>query len=144
LPSAKLKETIHARGHKNIQATHLTTLEFTKENDVSRSGDCIVAVSADKAMPGLSDEFREKLLEENARLTILIEAGGIAETVKACGSAHLTLIHPKEIVVRKSNYVSGRTLAVNADKASADLSRDLIEKLRNPAQKVKITLTVEA
>ena len=144
MPSPKLKETIHARGHKNIQATHLTTLEFTKENDVSRSGDCIVAVSADKAMPGLSDEFREKLLEENARLTILIEAGGIAETVKACGSAHLTLIHPKEIVVRKSNYVSGRTLAVNADKASADLSRDLIEKLRNPAQKVKITLTVEA
>jgi len=144
LPSAELKEIIIAKGHKNILAIHPTTLEFTKEDDMSRSGDCIIAVSADKAIPDLSVEFKEKLLEENARLTILIEAGGIAETVTAYGSAHLTLVHPTEIVVRKSNYICNRTLAVRADKASADLSRDLIEKLKNPAQKVKITLTVEA
>ena len=144
MPTAELKETIIAKGHKNILAIHPTTLEFTKEDDVSRSGDCLVAVSADKAMPDLSIEFKEKLLEENARLTILIEVGGIAETVTAHGSTHLTLLHPTEIVVRKSNYICSRTLAVKADKASADLSRDLIEKLKNPAQKVKITLTVEA
>lgn len=144
MPSAELKEIIIAKGHKNILAIHPTTLEFTKEDDMSRSGDCIIAVSADKAIPDLSVEFKEKLLEENARLTILIEAGGIAETVTAYGSAHLTLVHPTEIVVRKSNYICNRTLAVRADKASADLSRDLIEKLKNPAQKVKITLTVEA
>ncbi|HVP17165.1 MAG TPA: DUF371 domain-containing protein [candidate division Zixibacteria bacterium] len=144
MPSAELKEIIIAKGHKNILAIHPTTLEFTKEDDMSRSGDCIIAVYADKAIPDLSVEFKEKLLEENARLTILIEAGGIAETVTAYGSAHLTLVHPTEIVVRKSNYICNRTLAVRADKASADLSRDLIEKLKNPAQKVKITLTVEA
>jgi hypothetical protein len=144
LPSAELKEIIVAKGHKNILAIHPTTLEFTKEDDMSRSGDCIIAVSADKAMPDLSVEFKEKLLEENARVTILIEAGGIAETVTAYGSAHLTLVHPTEIVVRKSNYICSRTLAVRADKASANLSRILIEKLKNPAQKVKITLTVEA
>ena len=104
----------------------------------------MIAVSADKAMPGLSTEFKERLREENASLIILIEAGGIAETVKAYGSAHLTLVHPTEMVVRKSNYICSRTLAIKADKASADLSRDLIEKLKNPAQRVKITLTVEA
>ena len=144
MPSAELKEIILAKGHKNILATHPTTLEFTKEDDVSRNGDCIIAVSADKAMPDLSVEFKEKLLEENAKLTILIEAGGIAERVTAHGNAHLTLVHPTEIVVRKSNYICSRTLAVKADKASADLPRDLVEKLKNPAQKVKITLTVEA
>jgi len=143
LPSAELKEIILAKGHKNILATHPTTLEFTKEDDVSRNGDCIIAVSADKAMPDLSVEFKEKLLEENAKLTILIEAGGIAERVTAHGNAHLTLVHPTEIVVRKSNYICSRTLAVKADKASADLSRDLIKKLKNPAQRAKITLTVE-
>jgi len=144
LPPAELKEIILARGHKNILAIHPTTLEFTREKDVSRSGDCIIAVSADKAMPDLSVEFKEKLREENAKLTILIEAGEISETVTAQGSTHLTLAHPTEIVVRKSNYICGRTLAVKADKASADLSRDLVENLKNPAQKVKITLTVEA
>jgi hypothetical protein len=144
LPSAELKEIILARGHRNILAIHPTTLEFTKEDDLSRRGDCMIAVSADKAMPGLSAEFKERLLKENASLTILIEAGGIAETVNAYGSAHLTLVHPTEMVVRKSNYICNRTLAIKADKASADLSRDLIEKLKDPAQKVKITLTVEA
>ena len=64
--------------------------------------------------------------------------------MSAYGSAHLTLVHPTEIVVRKSGYICSRTLAVKADKASADLSRGLIEKLKNPAQKVKITLAVKA
>jgi hypothetical protein len=142
LPPAELKEIILAKGHENILAIHPTTLEFTREHEISRSGDCIVAVSADKAMPSLSVEFKKRLVDENARLTILIEAGGIAETVTANGSAHLTLVHPTEIVVRKSNYICSRTLAVKADKASADLSRDLVEKLKNPAQRVKITLMV--
>jgi hypothetical protein len=110
---------------------------------VSRSGDCIVAVSADKVMPSLSARFKEKLLKENAKLTILIEAGGVAETVTAYGNERLVLTHPTEIVVRKSNYICSRTLAVKADKASADLSRDLVDKLKIPGQIVKITLRVE-
>jgi hypothetical protein len=144
LPPAELKEIILAKGHRNILATHPTTLEFTKEDDVSRRGDCIIAVSADKAMPDLSAEFRERLRRENSRLTILFEAGGITETVNASGSAHLSLVHPTEMVVRKSNYICSRTLAVKADKASVDLSRSLVQKLKNPEQKMKITLTVIA
>jgi hypothetical protein len=46
------------------------------------------------------------------------------------------------MVVRKSDYTSSRTLAVHADKAAKDISRELVEKLKNPAQKAKITLTV--
>ena len=144
MPPAELKEIILAKGHKNILATHPTTLELTKEDEVSRNGDCIIAVSADRAMASFSTEFKKKLLEENTRLTILIEAGDVVETVTALGSPNLTLVHPTQMVVRKSNYISGRTLAIKADKASADLSRDLVEKLKNPAQKVKITLTTKA
>jgi len=77
-------------------------------------------------------------------LTILIEVGEIAEIVKAIGSPHLILSHPSETVVRKSSYISDRTLAVRADKAAGELSRTLVEKLRNPKQEVKITLIVKA
>jgi len=35
-------------------------------------------------------------------------------------------------------------LAIRADKAACDLSRELIEKLKNPQQKVKITLIARA
>jgi hypothetical protein len=52
------------------------------------------------------------------------------------------LTHPTDVVVRKSDYFCSRTLAVRADKAASDLSRELVEKLKNPKQETKITLTV--
>jgi len=137
-----MTETIFARGHRNVLATHKTTLEITKNPWLSRNGDCVIAVSADKALDDLSFEFKEKL-KRNAELTILIQAEGIIERINASGSSRLILTHPTDIVVRKSEYVCNRTLANHADKAACDLSRKLIEKLKNPEQTVKITLSIE-
>ena len=136
------KEVVFGYGHENIRATHRTTLEFTKDKHLSKKGDCIIAVAADKALADLSREFKENLRKPNAKLTILIEAGDIAEQVQACGSQQLILSHPTDAVIRKSNYFCSRTLAVRADKSANDLSRELVEKLKNPKQKVKITLMV--
>lgn len=136
------REIIIGYGHKNIQATHKTTLEFTKDMHLSKRGDCIVAVAADKALADLSAEFKENMRKPHAKLIILIEAGGIIEQVNAHGSPRLILTHPTSMVIRKSDYICNRTLAVHADKAAWDLSRVLVEKLKNPQQKVKITLIV--
>ena len=133
-------EAIVGYGHKNIQATHKTTLEFTKDKHLSKKGDCIVAVAADKALADLSAEFKENLRKPHAKLIILIEAGEIIEQVNAYGSPRLILTHPTDMVIRKSDYVCSRTLAVHVDKAAQDLSKAIVEKLRNPQQKVKITL----
>jgi len=139
----EITEIIFAYGHKNIRATHESTLEITKEAELSERGDCIIAVSANKSMTDLSSEFKKNLRKENAKITILIEAGDTVEVVNALGSSRLILTHPTDIVVRKSNYICNRTLAIQADKAACDLSRKLVEKLKNPKQKVKITLTVK-
>jgi hypothetical protein len=139
----EITETILAFGHTNIQATHKSTLEITKEAKLSKRGDCIIAVSARKAMRDLGSEFKENLRKENAKITMLIEAGDIVEVVNAFGSVRLILTHPTDMVVRKSNYICNRTLAIRADKAACDLSRRLVEKLKNQKQKVKITLTVK-
>jgi len=135
-------EIIFAFGHNSIQATHKSTLEITKEAELSKRGDCIIAVSADKAMADLSSEFKENLRKENAKITMLIEAGDIVEVVNALGSSRLILTHPTDMVVRKSNYICSRTLAIQVDKAACDLTRNLVKQLGNPKQKVKITLTV--
>jgi len=140
LRASEKRETIVGYGHKNIQATHKTTLEFTKDTHLSKKGYCIVTVAADKALTDLSAEFKENLRKPHAKLTILIEAGGIIDQVNAYGSPRLILSHPTDMVVRKSGYVCNRTLAVHADKAAQDLSKALVEKLKNPEQKVKITL----
>jgi len=139
----EITEIILAYGHENIQATHKSTLEIIKEAQLSKKGDCIIAVSADKAAADLSPKFKKNLREENAKITMLIEAGGVVEVVNAFGSPRLILMHPKDMVVRKSSYICSRTLAFQADKAACDLSRKLVEKLRNPKQKVKITLIVK-
>jgi hypothetical protein len=138
----EVTEAIFAYGHKNIQATHKSTLEITREVKLSKKGDCIIAVSADKAMTNLSLEFKENLRKENAKITMLIEVGEAKEVVNALGSPRLILAHPTDMVVRKSNYICSRTLAIQADKAACDLSRKLAKKLMDPKQKVKITLTV--
>ena len=142
MSTSEIREVIFAQGHENILATHKTTLEFTKGQDLSKKGDCIVAVAADKASADLSTEFKEKLRNTHAKLIMIIEAGEIFEQVNAQGSPQLILAHPTDMVIRKSDYVCSRTLAVRADRASYDLSRDFVEKLKNPKQKVKITIAV--
>lgn len=142
MPETEVTETLSAFGNENVQATHRATLEFTKDKHLSKNGDCIVATSANKAVADLTREFKESMRKPNARLTVLIEAGGIVEKVHAYGSTRLVLSHPTDMIVRKSDYVCSRTLAVRADKAACDLSRELVEKLKDPKQEAKITLIV--
>jgi hypothetical protein len=139
----KLTEIVLARGHENIQATHKSTLEITKDSELSTKGDCIIAVSADKALTDLSPQFKKNLRRENSKITMLIEAEDITETVNAYGDPRLILSHPTDMVVRKSNYVCNRTLAIEADKAARDLSRELLKRLKNPEQRIRIALTME-
>lgn len=140
----KVVETIIAYGHENIRATHKTTFEITKEGWLTKRGDCIVAVGANKSVADFHGKFKEALRKEGARLKIIFEVDGMQEVVEAWGSPQLLLTHPTDVVVRKSGHVCARTVGIKADKASKDFSRKLVEKLRNPKQKVKVTLTVES
>ncbi len=110
---------------------------------MSKNGDCILVVSTDKSLDDLNGKFKEALQKPHARLTVKIEVDGLVEEIHAQGSPHLTLTDPREIVLRKSDYASSRTLGVHADKAAKDLGRELAERLKNPRQKVTITLSVQ-
>ena len=139
-----LQEQIEAYGHENIQAIHPSTLMFTKEKHLSNTGDCIIGVAANKAGVDLDQKFKDALRKSNAKLTIIIEAGGLTEQIVAFGSPELTLTHQTDIVIRKSDYISDRTLAIHADKSSNDLPRLMVEKLKNPNQKISITLIIDS
>ncbi|MBU4266299.1 MAG: DUF371 domain-containing protein [Candidatus Altiarchaeota archaeon] len=128
------EETIRARGHENVTARHKTTLEFTKEEHLTPRGDCIIAVSADRGLQEFSEEFKNLLKDDDAVLEITIECGGISEILKAKGHHNLTLTHPTDMVVRKSDFICDRTLAIGADKASIDLDRELVEKLKRGSE----------
>jgi len=139
----KVNEVIYGHGHESIRSTHRTTFEITKDRTLTERGDCIVAVDASKAASDLSSDFKEYAKRADAVITITIETDKMKETIKAIGDLRLSFTDPKDIVVRKSTYVCGRTLATKADKAASDLSRELVKRLRDPSQRIKITLTVE-
>lgn len=132
-----------AYGHENILATHKTTFEITKDEILSKRGECIVAVESTKAGVDLPVEFKKVAKKEDALIIVTIEAGELKETIKAKGNPRLEFTHPTDLVVRKSDYVCSRTLAIRADKAAVALSRELVEKLKDPNQTIKVTLTAE-
>jgi len=137
------EESIWAYGHELIRSTHTTTFEITRDETLTKRGDCVIAVRADKGAADLSSTFKEYAKRPGATLTITVEADAMKETVKASGDPGLSFTDTEDIVVRKSAYVCGRTVAVKADKAASDLPRRLVERLQNPTQKIKVTLTVE-
>jgi len=137
-------EEIIAFGHKLVKSTHKSTFEVTREEHLTERGDCIIAVKANKAARDLSWSFKEVARKLGAEITVIIEAGDVREVVRALGNPNLTFTHPTDIVVRRSSYICSRTIAIRADKAACDFSRRLIEKLRNPEEKVKITLIAKA
>jgi hypothetical protein len=139
----KLVEVIHAFVHENIRSSHPTTIMITKERQVTQRGDCVVAVAADKSVADLSKEFKTALRKPGAKLTIELRVDDLAGQITAYGSPELALSHPDDLVIRKSEFFSDRTIAIKADKSSCDLSRAVVEKLKNPQQKVTLTLTVE-
>lgn len=136
------KEEIIAYGHQNITATHTTTFEITKAKEMKKEADCIIAVKADKACNDLSEEVKDAL-KGGRKIEITLEADGVTDRVTAYGSPALRLTHHEDIVVRKSDFIDSRTLAILADKSANEIKQELIEKLRDGGTQIKITLEVK-
>ena len=136
-----IKETIICYGHKNVKATHRSTLEITKEDYLTPRGDCIICVKANKGLKELSDEIK-KALKSGKKVKIRITADDIVDELEAVGDERLTFENEISMVIRKSEYVDGRTLAIRANKAAKDIKRELVEKLKNPEQRVVVEIIV--
>jgi hypothetical protein len=126
-----------------VIAKHQTTFEITKHGDLTRRGDCVLAVRASKGPADLSSKFKNLCKEEAARIIVELRAAGIVESVQGSGSSGLTLAHSSEFVGRKSTYVSDRTLMIRADKAASDINRELIRALRSQHTRLEIRLVAE-
>lgn len=123
-----IMEIVKAKGHENVLAKHKTTFEITKENYLTKRGDCIIAINSNKGIPEFDEKFKN-LLKEGKNLKIEIECENLKENITAKGSKDLILTHEHDIVIRKSNFIDSRTLAINADKAAKDINRELIKKI---------------
>ncbi|MCD6403528.1 MAG: DUF371 domain-containing protein [Candidatus Aenigmarchaeota archaeon] len=136
-----MREEIVAWGHPNILGTHETTFEITKDLEVTKKGDCIIGVRANKSCNDLSEELKSAL-KEGRKVRITLIAGEESDVIEAVGSPALKLTDKDSIVVRKSDFIDERTLAIMSNKAAKDINRKLLEKMKNPDQKLRVVIEV--
>lgn len=122
-----------------ILSSHPTTLEITTEPHLTKRGDCIIAVKAECGLQDLPSNIKKALSTKKGRGKLTIRVRDQTFTVEGRGSSGLAFTNPKEIVVRKSGFVSDRTLMVCANKSANDLPRRMVKLLQDPTQ----TITIE-
>lgn len=120
------------RGHPLISALHPTTIEITTDTHLTRRGDCIVGVGSERGCSGLDPTLKAGLKRATSTVNFRFIVGSESFAVCARGDPRLTLQHPHDMVIRKSDYISDRTVGVKADAAAKDFPRSMISMLRNP------------
>jgi hypothetical protein len=122
-------EKIRFHGHENILGTHKNTLEITKDDNITKRADCIVGVQATKGCADLNPETKQ-WLQEGHWIEAEVQCAKFSFSFIGKGKQSLDLEDPREIVLRKSDFTSPRTLAVGCSKSAQDMPREMIKALQ--------------
>ncbi|MBI2142524.1 DUF371 domain-containing protein, partial [Candidatus Woesearchaeota archaeon] len=105
--------------------------------EVSRKGDCIIAVKSDFEL----EELRNFLSCKKIRIKIIIaglKTAGLTQERTTAGLTEELTAFPNpgfssnhEFVIRKTDFCSERTFAIKADKAAKDIDRRFSAALKN-------------
>ncbi|TFF88101.1 MAG: DUF371 domain-containing protein [Promethearchaeota archaeon] len=127
-------ERIIAFGHRNITCRHNTTIELTKDKELTLKGDGILGIKSSKSCRDLSKKTK-KLINEGKKFHITILSENFRDTFYGYGHKDLELLDNKDIIFRKSNYICDRTVLIKCTKSAMELNRDLINSLKNEGRK---------
>ena len=138
-----VQEEIVFYGHINVQSFHTRTIEITKDPNLTLQGDCIIGVSANKSCWDISDKLKHSLKDDNSYIIIDVIVGNMSFIVNGLGNSRLVLLSRHDIVIRKSSFICERTIAIQCNKASSDIPREMILSLQNPETKGVLQITTE-
>ncbi len=124
-----MEEIILAYGHENITARHRTTMQVTKDREITKRADCIIGVRASKSAADLSQELKRHLLE-GGHVDIEVETFAGSFRFGAEGSPKLILNNAVDAVIRRSSYVDDRTIVIRAEASARDIPRRIVKSLR--------------
>jgi len=125
-----------------VRSAHPTTIEITTEDYLTESGDCIVGVGASKGCAQLDEKVKQGLRTKGSPVTIRLVVRDMVFAVNAKGDPRLELSHPHDMVIRKSDFTSDRTLAINADAAARNLPREMVHALKDPKTEGRLEIEV--
>ena len=138
-----MEEEITFYGHKNILSLHPRTIEVTKDPNLTKNGDCIIGVSANKACDDLNISIKKRLRTKDTFVKMKIIVDQVEFELAGIGNTDLSISHKHDIVLRKSNYTDSRTLAISCDKSAIDIPRDLVNLLTVSDARGILRITIE-
>lgn len=120
-----------AGGHRDIRASHVKTLEFTRGPSITARATCVLGVGAEL------DPEELGLLRGPVRLTVAAAGHQIS------GEAVINPGHAvgDRLVIRRSDRADPDTLAVRSTLTAADLAPAMVAALADPGTGVTLTLT---
>ena len=130
-------------GHPNVRSLHSKSIEITKDGYLTPKGDCIIGIKANKACTDLEESIRRGLKSNSAIVKIEVIVDDESFIIKGRGDERLTMLNPHDIVIRRTNFVCPRTMSVLCDKASSDMSREVVRLLQHQEQKGIFRITIE-
>ena len=125
-------EEVSFVGHPAVRAVHARTMEITTEGHLTLQGDCIIGVSAAKGAAQLAPSTKSALRSDKARVRFTVLAPGGEYSFFARGSRYLSFESQTDMVIRMSDFVCGRTLAIRADSSAREIPRELVRSLKSP------------
>ncbi|MGM0591693.1 MAG: DUF371 domain-containing protein [Halobacteriota archaeon] len=134
-----MEEVVRARGHEHVSARHTSTFEVTTDDWLTPAGDCILGVEADRSPADFDPEFVDACRNADASIAVTLKAAGRTQTVTGRGHPDLEFESERSLVVRTSDYVDERTVAVGADAAATGIDRHIVSAL---AEGAPMTMTL--
>ena len=132
--------SFNVQGHKNVLSKHKTTLEFTRDENLTLKGDCILGVSASKEFSELTSKKKISELKEGKKLIVEIESTDKKIKDSLSGYYNESFSSNTELVIRKSDFKDERTFLTNCNKASIDIDRKIVKILKREENKATIRI----
>jgi hypothetical protein len=85
--------------------------------------------------------IKKTLSSANGRARLVLEVDRHRFEVDGRGAKGLTFSNPQDLVIRKSDFISDRTLMICSTKAAVDIPRNLVRLLKNPAKRISFNLS---
>jgi hypothetical protein len=71
-------DEIKFKGHPNVLATHPRTIEITKDNYLTKEGNCIIGINANKACNDINEQLRRLITQDNIPIKFEIIVGNLS------------------------------------------------------------------
>ena len=139
--TGRARFSFHAFGHPRILSTHPTTIEITRSQNLTIRGDCVIGVKSSHGLVDFPDEIKRLLGNNSGRGRLEMRVRDQVVSIEGRGAKGLRFVDLNEIVVRRSGFVSERTLMVYSDKAALDIPRQMIKLLVEPGEKIWFELS---